>query len=89
MSLHIKSDGEEALLAGDVAHHPCQMAHLNWSSTADTDPAQSAATRRELFGRFADTPVLVIAAISTPATSGGMAMPLNLSPISLEMTADG
>jgi glyoxylase-like metal-dependent hydrolase (beta-lactamase superfamily II) len=60
MSIHIKSDGEEGLLSGDVAHHPCQMAHLDWSSTADSDPVQSAATRRELFSRFADTPTLVI-----------------------------
>ena len=60
MSIHIKSDGEEGLLTGDVAHHPCQMAHLGWSSTADSDPKQSAATRRELFSRFADTPTLVI-----------------------------
>ena len=36
------------------------MAHLDWSSTADSDPAQSAETRRELFSRFADTPTLVI-----------------------------
>ena len=60
VSLHIKSGGEEGLLTGDVAHHPCQMAHLDWSSTADSDPVQSAVTRRELFGRFADTPTLVI-----------------------------
>ena len=60
MSIHIRSDGEEALLTGDVAHHPCQMAHLAWSSTADSDPRQSAATRRELFARFADTQTLVI-----------------------------
>ena len=60
MSIHIKSDGEEGLLTGDVAHHPCQMAHLDWSSTADSDPKQSAETRRELFSRFADTPTLVI-----------------------------
>lgn len=60
MSLHIQSDGEQALLTGDVAHHPCQMAHLDWSSTADSDPVQSAATRRDLFSRFADQPVLVI-----------------------------
>jgi len=60
MSVHIRSDGEEALLTGDVAHHPCQMAHLDWSSTADSDPVHSAATRRQLFGRFADTPTLVI-----------------------------
>ena len=60
MSIHIKSDGEEGLLTGDVAHHPCQMAHLDWSSTADSDPGKSPATRRELFSRFADKPVLVI-----------------------------
>lgn len=60
LSLHIQSAGEEGLLTGDVAHHPCQMAHLDWSSTADSDPEQSAATRRELFSRFADRPVLVI-----------------------------
>jgi glyoxylase-like metal-dependent hydrolase (beta-lactamase superfamily II) len=60
MSLHITSEGAEGLLTGDVAHHPCQMAHLDWSSTADSDPKQSAATRRELFSRFADRPVLVI-----------------------------
>ena len=60
VSLHIRSEGEEGLLTGDVAHHPCQMAHLDWSSTADSDPEQSAETRRELFSRFADRPVLVI-----------------------------
>lgn len=60
MSIHIVSEGQQALLTGDAAHHPCQMAHLDWSSTADSDPKQSAITRRELFGRFADTPTLVI-----------------------------
>jgi glyoxylase-like metal-dependent hydrolase (beta-lactamase superfamily II) len=60
MSIRIQSDGEEGLLTGDVAHHPCQMAHLDWSSTADSHPVRSAATRRELFSRFADRPVLVI-----------------------------
>jgi glyoxylase-like metal-dependent hydrolase (beta-lactamase superfamily II) len=60
MSIHIVSDGQQALLTGDAAHHPCQMTHLDWSSTADSDPKQSAVTRRELFGRFADQPTLVI-----------------------------
>jgi glyoxylase-like metal-dependent hydrolase (beta-lactamase superfamily II) len=60
MSIHITSAGEEGLLTGDVAHHPCQMAHLDWSSTADSDPRQSAVTRQELFSRFADRPALVI-----------------------------
>ena len=60
VSLHIRSDGAEALLTGDVAHHPCQMAHLDWSSTVDSDPAQAIATRQALFSRFADTATLVI-----------------------------
>jgi len=60
VSVHIRSAGEEGLLAGDVAHHPCQMAHLDWCSTADSDPVQSTKTRDELFTRLADSPVLVI-----------------------------
>ncbi|WP_316160767.1 MBL fold metallo-hydrolase [Bradyrhizobium sp. SZCCHNRI20481] len=60
VGLHIRSDGAQALLTGDVAHHPCQMAHLDWSSTVDSDPAQAIVTRRTLFSRFADTETLVI-----------------------------
>jgi glyoxylase-like metal-dependent hydrolase (beta-lactamase superfamily II) len=59
MSILITSDGQQALLTGDVAHHPCQMAHLDWSSTADSDPVQSIEARKMLFSRFADTPTLV------------------------------
>jgi glyoxylase-like metal-dependent hydrolase (beta-lactamase superfamily II) len=36
------------------------MQHLDWSTRFDTDPAQSAATRHDLFARFADTDTLVI-----------------------------
>ncbi|MGY8711145.1 MBL fold metallo-hydrolase [Bradyrhizobium sp. 18BD] len=60
MSVLIESGGEQGLLSGDVAHHPCQMAHLDWCSVVDSDPAQSAASRLKLFSRFADTPTLVI-----------------------------
>lgn len=60
MSVLIESGGEQGLLSGDVAHHPCQMAHLDWCSVVDSDPAQSAASRHKLFSRFADTPTLVI-----------------------------
>jgi glyoxylase-like metal-dependent hydrolase (beta-lactamase superfamily II) len=59
MSILFESDGEQALFVGDVAHHPIQMVHLDWSSTADSDQAQATETRRELFSRFADKPVMV------------------------------
>jgi glyoxylase-like metal-dependent hydrolase (beta-lactamase superfamily II) len=60
MSVLIFSGGATALLTGDAAHHPVQMAHLDWSSAVDFDPLQAAATRRALFARFADTATLVI-----------------------------
>jgi glyoxylase-like metal-dependent hydrolase (beta-lactamase superfamily II) len=60
MSLHVKSAGEEAMLIGDVAHHPVQMFHLDWSTLADSDPVQAAETRRALFSQVADKPVMVI-----------------------------
>ncbi|UFZ03287.1 MBL fold metallo-hydrolase [Bradyrhizobium ontarionense] len=60
VSLHIRSAGAEAVLTADVAHHPCQMARLDWSSTVDADPAQAIATRQALFSRFAETATLVI-----------------------------
>jgi len=61
MSVHLKSDGAQALLLGDAAHHPCQMAHIDWSSTADSDPVQSARTRHDLFERFIEIPAIVLA----------------------------
>ncbi|QDM15354.1 MBL fold metallo-hydrolase [Tardiphaga sp. vice352] len=59
-SVLIQSDGQQALLLGDVAHTPLQMQHLDWSTRFDTDAAQYAATRHDLFSRFADTETLVI-----------------------------
>lgn len=60
LCVHIRSRGEEAILLGDVAHHPCQLAHTDWSSTFDSDPAGSARTREAVFGRLAGTGTLVI-----------------------------
>lgn len=55
LSIRIRSEGEEAILLGDVAHHPCQFEHLDWSSTFDSDPAASARMREHLFGKLAGT----------------------------------
>jgi glyoxylase-like metal-dependent hydrolase (beta-lactamase superfamily II) len=59
MSIRIHSSGEEAILLGDVAHHPVQFEHLDWSSTFDSDPKASAKMREELFGKLAGTKVKV------------------------------
>jgi glyoxylase-like metal-dependent hydrolase (beta-lactamase superfamily II) len=70
VSVEISSGGEHALITGDFVHHPCQMAWPQWASSADFDPEQSTRTRREVFGRLAGTPTLVIGTHFAGATAG-------------------
>ena len=70
VSVHIASRGEEAVITGDMIHHPCQIAHPHWSSVADADPNQSAATRSRFVRRCADRPVLVIGTHFAAPTAG-------------------
>ena len=70
VSIHIASRGEEAVITGDMIHHPCQIAHPHWSSVADTDQNQSAATRNEFLQRYVDRPVLVIGTHFATPTAG-------------------
>ena len=60
VSVSIDSNGESALITGDFIHHPCQLAHPEWSVTTDYDPAQSVITRENAFAELAGTPRLVI-----------------------------
>jgi glyoxylase-like metal-dependent hydrolase (beta-lactamase superfamily II) len=60
VSVMIQSQGEQALITGDFMHHPCQIAHPEWSTLADSDPDQGIETRRRMFNRLAGTPVLII-----------------------------
>jgi glyoxylase-like metal-dependent hydrolase (beta-lactamase superfamily II) len=70
VSVRIRSRGEEALITGDFMHHPCQIAHPEWASTADSDPQQGQRTRESMFGQLAGTPVLVIGTHFAGATAG-------------------
>lgn len=70
VSVMIESKGEQALITGDFMHHPCQIARPDWSTTADSDPAQGIKTRRIMFQRLADAPVLVIGTHFAGATAG-------------------
>lgn len=70
VSVHITSRGEEAVITGDMIHHPCQIAHPDWSSTADFDRHQSASTRTDFLTRYADRPVLVIGTHFAAPTAG-------------------
>jgi glyoxylase-like metal-dependent hydrolase (beta-lactamase superfamily II) len=70
VSVMIQSQGEQALITGDFMHHPCQIAHPEWGTTADTDPDQAIETRRRMFQRLAGTPVLIIGTHFAGVTAG-------------------
>jgi glyoxylase-like metal-dependent hydrolase (beta-lactamase superfamily II) len=70
VSVRIRSKGEEALITGDFLHHPCQMAHPDWPSSADHDVGRAMATRQEMFRRLAGTPTLVIGTHFSGPTAG-------------------
>lgn len=70
VSVAIASGGHEALITGDLAHHPCQMAMPAWASAFDHDPEQSTRTRRQVFGRLAGTPTLLIGTHFAGPTAG-------------------
>jgi glyoxylase-like metal-dependent hydrolase (beta-lactamase superfamily II) len=70
VSVLIQSKGEQALITGDFMHHPCQIAHPEWSTLADSNPEQGIETRWSMFQRFAGTPVLIIGTHFAGATAG-------------------
>ncbi len=70
VSVMIQSRGEQAMITGDFMHHPCQIAHPEWSTLADSDHDQGIETRRRMFQRLAGTPVLIIGTHFAGATAG-------------------
>lgn len=70
VSIHIRSQGQDALITGDCIHHPCQMSRTDWCSSADTDQAQGRATRERLLAEYADGDVLVIGTHFPTPTAG-------------------
>jgi glyoxylase-like metal-dependent hydrolase (beta-lactamase superfamily II) len=73
VSVRIASQGEEALITGDFMHHPCQIAHPEWSSTADSDPAEAQRTRERMLTRLSNAPILVIGTHFAGRTAGHIA----------------
>lgn len=70
VSIRIRSKGAEALITGDFAHHPCQLAHPEWASLADFDTEASTATRRRMFQTLEGSEVLVIGTHFASPTAG-------------------
>jgi glyoxylase-like metal-dependent hydrolase (beta-lactamase superfamily II) len=60
VSVRIASAGMEAVITGDLLHHPAQIARPEWGCIADVNAEQAEATRRTFVQRHADAPTLVI-----------------------------
>lgn len=69
-SVRITSGSAAAVITGDLAHHPLQLAVPERSSFADTDPALATRTRREFIDAYADTSTIVFGTHFSP--TGGM-----------------
>jgi glyoxylase-like metal-dependent hydrolase (beta-lactamase superfamily II) len=60
VSVYINSQGQEAVITGDLMHHPIQVAMPEHLATFDMDKPAGAKTRVEFVNRFQEKPVLVI-----------------------------
>jgi glyoxylase-like metal-dependent hydrolase (beta-lactamase superfamily II) len=70
VSVLIESQGETAVITGDMTHHPCQLGHPDWTPPFDSDPEASARMRWRMFGEWADRPILVIGTHFAGPTAG-------------------
>jgi len=70
VSVHITSQGEEALITGDCIHHPVQMTKTDWCSSADYDQGQGETTRVDLLEKYVDQDVLIVGTHFATPTAG-------------------
>ncbi len=69
-SLHISSGAREAVLTGDLMHHPVQVAEPDWLGSFDGDKELAAKTRRVFLDTYADGGALVIGGHFAEPTAG-------------------
>jgi glyoxylase-like metal-dependent hydrolase (beta-lactamase superfamily II) len=60
VSVRLGSGDAEAVITGDLMHHPIQMAEPQWATPFDTDAEQARKTRLGFCERYADSAVTVL-----------------------------
>ena len=70
VSVWVRSNAEQAVITGDMIHHPCQIAHTDWASAVDSDAEQGTKSREQLLATCADQPILVIGTHFATPTAG-------------------
>lgn len=59
-SVRISSGGHDAVITGDLVHHPVQFHHPDWSSEPDVDKPAAIATRRRFAERYCDDHTIIL-----------------------------
>ena len=70
VSVRISSKGCDAVITGDLMHHPVQCAEVDWASNFDVDPDAALATRRAFLERYKDGKTLVLGTHFAAPTCG-------------------
>ena len=70
VSVRISSRGSEAVITGDVMHHPAQCADLELRTRFDVDAAAARRMRREFLEKYKDGKVLVLGTHFASPTAG-------------------
>jgi glyoxylase-like metal-dependent hydrolase (beta-lactamase superfamily II) len=70
VSLHLSAGGREAVITGDLMHHPIQCAEPDWASRFCTDPEAARRTRRAFLARCAEQDLLVLGTHFHAETAG-------------------
>jgi glyoxylase-like metal-dependent hydrolase (beta-lactamase superfamily II) len=74
VSVLIQSRGQQALITGDMSHHPVQWAEPDWGlPLVDYDEAAGTETRRRIIAEHADTDTLFIGTHYPDPTAGHLA----------------
>ena len=68
-SVHLASNGEEAVITGDMIHHPSQIAEPHWSPRVDWDMKLGTRTRRAFIEKYADTDTVILGTHFAPPTA--------------------
>jgi len=70
VSVRISSQGSDAVITGDLMHHPAQCADLELKTRFDSDAAAATRTRREFLEKYKDGKVLVLGTHFAAPTAG-------------------
>lgn len=70
ISVVIESQGEKAIISGDVLHHPCQIVYPEWTTLADTNPEQTIKTRKKFLNEIVNTETLLVGSHFTNPVAG-------------------